>query len=438
MLNNWLYRFFMITITGHNIAGATGAAIAGGAIAAGGSIAGGMLGSGASKSAAKAQEKAAQAQIAETKREFDVNQANMAPYLGVGNQGLSLLSLLMGTGQQNVLNPSQLKSAQTLLQNIQRSNDAYNSGDMTTWANLKNSNAQGLQNILGYIPQTGAQQAQVLSALINQSQMVNANPKLAGLALQNYNVPAPKFTPFGTPAPTFTPYQAYKPMTADQMEQLDPGYQFRINQGLQAVNNSAAARGGLLSGATLKELNNYAQGQASSEFQNAFNRNLTNWQTGFNANNSNFANRLQDWNNKYSAYMNNFATQYGRWADQNNIFNQNRDAAFGKALTLSNLGQGAAQFQGQMGMNYANAQNAATAAAANARAAGTVGSANAWGNALSGLGNSAMTLGMLPYFSNNGGNSGYSLGGSSLNVQPGMNSLNNLFTMKSMFGSSYS
>ncbi|NNP70928.1 DNA transfer protein p32 [Acinetobacter sp. Ac_5812] len=52
----------------------------------------------------------------------------------------------------------------------------------------------------------------------------------------------------------------------------DPGYQFRLNQGLDATQSSAAAGGGLLSGATLKALNNYAQDTASNEYGNAYNR----------------------------------------------------------------------------------------------------------------------------------------------------------------------
>lgn len=50
--------------------------------------------------------------------------------------------------------------------------------------------------------------------------------------------------------------------------QESPGYQFRLDEGLKAIQRSAAARGGLNSGATMKALNNYAQNTASSEFEN--------------------------------------------------------------------------------------------------------------------------------------------------------------------------
>jgi hypothetical protein len=51
-----------------------------------------------------------------------------------------------------------------------------------------------------------------------------------------------------------------------------PGYQFRLSEGLRGVENSAAARGLLQSGGTLKGINNYAQGVAASDFGDQFNR----------------------------------------------------------------------------------------------------------------------------------------------------------------------
>jgi hypothetical protein len=52
----------------------------------------------------------------------------------------------------------------------------------------------------------------------------------------------------------------------------DPGYAFRMSEGMKALERSAAARGGLLSGATLKGITRYGQDAASQEYQNAFNR----------------------------------------------------------------------------------------------------------------------------------------------------------------------
>lgn len=54
--------------------------------------------------------------------------------------------------------------------------------------------------------------------------------------------------------------------------QADPGYAFRMSEGQKALERSAAARGGLNSGATLKALTRYGQDMGSQEYQNAYNR----------------------------------------------------------------------------------------------------------------------------------------------------------------------
>lgn len=52
----------------------------------------------------------------------------------------------------------------------------------------------------------------------------------------------------------------------------DPGYAFRLSEGLKSLDRQAAARGGLISGAALKASQRYGQDMASQEYQNAFNR----------------------------------------------------------------------------------------------------------------------------------------------------------------------
>jgi hypothetical protein len=52
----------------------------------------------------------------------------------------------------------------------------------------------------------------------------------------------------------------------------DPGYDWRLNEGYNALNSSAAARGGLQSGAALKAATRYGQDYASNEYTNAYNR----------------------------------------------------------------------------------------------------------------------------------------------------------------------
>lgn len=52
----------------------------------------------------------------------------------------------------------------------------------------------------------------------------------------------------------------------------DPGYGFRQAEGMKALERSAAARGMLSSGSTLKGIQRFGQDLASQEYQNAFNR----------------------------------------------------------------------------------------------------------------------------------------------------------------------
>lgn len=55
----------------------------------------------------------------------------------------------------------------------------------------------------------------------------------------------------------------------------DPGYQFRLSEGLKALDRQAAARGGLISGGALKAAQRYGQDYATGEYGAAYNRALT-------------------------------------------------------------------------------------------------------------------------------------------------------------------
>ena len=63
----------------------------------------------------------------------------------------------------------------------------------------------------------------------------------------------------------------YQNFGLDQF-QADPGYAFRLGEGQKALERSAAARGGLLSGGTGKALERFGQDYGSQEYTNAFNR----------------------------------------------------------------------------------------------------------------------------------------------------------------------
>jgi hypothetical protein len=122
--------------------------------------------------------------------------------------------------------------------------------------------------------------------------------------------------------------------------QTDPGYGFRLSEGQKALDRTAASRGGLLSGATLKGATRYGQDLASQEYQNAYNR--------YQTNRANILNPLQ---------------------------------------SLAGQGQTTANTLGTAGQNYATNAGNAYMGAGNAAASGYVGSANAWSNALGGAAN---------------------------------------------------
>lgn len=67
------------------------------------------------------------------------------------------------------------------------------------------------------------------------------------------------------------PLTDYQNFGMEQFQQ-DPGYAFRMSEGMKGLERSAAARGGLLSGSTLKGIQRFGQDLASQEYQNAFNR----------------------------------------------------------------------------------------------------------------------------------------------------------------------
>lgn len=67
------------------------------------------------------------------------------------------------------------------------------------------------------------------------------------------------------------PYQTF----GTEQFKTDPGYQFRMSEGIKALERSASARGLLQSGGTLKGVMGYGQDLASSEYENAFRRYLS-------------------------------------------------------------------------------------------------------------------------------------------------------------------
>lgn len=66
----------------------------------------------------------------------------------------------------------------------------------------------------------------------------------------------------------------------------DPSYQWRFNEGQRGVENSAAARGGALSGNALRAITDYGQGAASQEYGAEFDRRMQELGIGQSASNN--------------------------------------------------------------------------------------------------------------------------------------------------------
>lgn len=132
----------------------------------------------------------------------------------------------------------------------------------------------------------------------------------------------------------------------------DPSYDFRMEQGINALDRSAASRGRLKSGAQDKAVTEYGQKLASTEYVNAYNRALTEYNT--------------------------------------NLAKEQSLAQVGQSATnvVSAAGQNTANITGQNTMAGTNAINSANMAGANAQARGMTGIATSINQ---GIGNYLLT-----------------------------------------------
>lgn len=160
--------------------------------------------------------------------------------------------------------------------------------DPFTIAALGGAAASGLSGIMGAgaARQAGAAQSQasMLSAIIQAQQADAARQQQQRM----YDESVARMEPFrqGGVAATnrmqelygiggnqgAAGYGSYAQPFSMADYQADPGYAFRVQQGQQAIDRSAAARAGLQSGAALKEAARFGQEAGSQEYGNAYNR----------------------------------------------------------------------------------------------------------------------------------------------------------------------
>lgn len=139
----------------------------------------------------------------------------------------------------------------------------------------------------------------------------------------------------------------------------DPGFQFGLEQGRNAIDQSAAGRGILFSGKTLQDLMRFGTDYGGTKFNEGFQRDMANKQ-----------------------------------------FQQ------GSLAGLSGTGQSTALAGGQLGMQNAQSMSDLLTSGAAARAAGVVGSANALSSGISNAGNTYMQMSMLDRIMGGGGGRG--------------------------------
>lgn len=172
-------------------------------------------------------------------------------------------------------------------------------------------------------------------------------------------------------------------------EQNDPGFKARLEAGQQALERSAAARGTLLTGGTLKDEQQFAQDYASNEFGNVYNRAAQSYGTNYNAAANQYNTRLgayqTNFGNALSSYGTNFGVDQALWG---RAFNQNNQG-FAQLYDLASLGLNAAGATNTAGQHYTDAAGNLITGAGNANAAGQVASGNAWNQAFGNIANYA-------------------------------------------------
>ena len=175
-------------------------------------------------------------------------------------------------------------------------------------------------------------------------------------------------------------YGAFQAPTLAQAEN-QPGYQFQLQQGLNALQNSAAVRGTLLSGGTAAGIEQYGQEAAQQDYSNVYNQMLGTYQTN------------------YNTFAQNQANEYNRLSGLTGV-------GQGAANVLAGAQQSAAGNVGNILTNESAQQGQTYGAIGNAQAAGTIGQANAYSGAIGNVSNLASTAGMLNYLQQGQGASG--------------------------------
>jgi len=223
---------------------------------------------------------------------------------------------------------------------------------------------------------SGTQDANSLLAAVFGGQTANLAPYLqAGVTGTNQLADALK------PGGDLTQKFAFDPTQIEN----NPDYQFQRDQGLQAIQRAASARGDPLGGGTLKSAMQYSSGLAATSMNDQYNRLLTTFQT--NRNNSLQSimagiNTGQVGTAQYNAAAGNVGSQMAQNTLQSAVYGGNI------GYNAANTALGAAQYNANLGLQGATQANNFMMQGAGAKASGTIAASNVFNNSLSSAVNS--------------------------------------------------
>jgi hypothetical protein len=142
-------------------------------------------------------------------------------------------------------------------------------------------------------------------------------------------------------------YQSFEAPTGDAVFN-DPGYQFRKAEGERALQASAAARGTLLTGGTLQDLERYSQGLAAQEYGAAYDRELGEYQMGYSQALGQYQQRYGEFQDAYQRDLQDYLQEYQQFLNQYGQDLGEYQMNYGNALTEDELAYQRALQQYQM------------------------------------------------------------------------------------------
>jgi hypothetical protein len=95
----------------------------------------------------------------------------------------------------------------------------------------------------------------------------------------------------------------------------EPGYQFRLQSGTDALDRSAAARGTLRTGNTLRDIVEYGQNFGEQAYQTMFDRALSAYQAYYQAERDKYMPQFQDYQNRFGAEQQSGMAGFDLWGD---------------------------------------------------------------------------------------------------------------------------